>query len=408
MPVQNDMIFLIIKPQIETNARDTISFDLIDPAVHPIPDECSAWAMLRAERPVVWVAPTDDRPGFWALTKHNDVVAGYRSPCFSSLQGNMLGTMMTGGDPASGRMLVVTDPPRHTLLRRQLQSGFSRVLESIGEAIHGAAEQLVARAVDRESCEFVSEIASQILGVPESDRQKMLDMTSASLGEEGTKATDAGAAARRDILMYYAHLLAKRRNVPAEDIVSLMAGIEVEGKPLSNTEIILNCYNILIGGNETTRVTTTGGILALIENQSQWEALKDSESAISGAVHEILRWSTPATYQSRLVTEDYRVRNQLIEGGEIVTLWHCSANRDEEVFDRPYTFDISRSPNPHVTFGSGRHACMGAPIARFQIAAMLRALRNRVAGIELLEEPQRLNSTFLAGIKELHVRLISA
>jgi cytochrome P450 len=396
---------------------DPISFDLIDPRLNPDPDACPTWETLRTERPVAWIASTENRSGFWALTKYRDIAAAYRSEKLSSAQGNMLATLtLEGRDPAAEQMLVVTEPPRHTHLRKLLQGGFNAAMGQLEESLQEAASHLVAAAIEREEVEFASEVAAQIpllavcelLGVPDSEQQRMLDMTLAAMAGDGTgPSEEAAGAARREILIYYAQLQSLRRRFPAEDLVTLMVEAEVEGKPLSTKEIILNCYNILIGGDETSRLSTVGGLLALIENPSQWDRLKADPDALNGAIQEILRWTTPATHMCRLATDALTIQGEEIAPGEIVTLWNLSANRDEEIFEEPYSFEISRSPNKHLTFGTGRHACLGAALTRIEQRAILSALLEQVDQVELLRPPVRLNTTFLAGVGELHVRLSS-
>lgn len=394
-----------------------LSFDLIDPALHPNPDTCTTWAMLRAQQPVAWVAPTAERPGFWVFTKHADILAAYHNPAqLSSARGNMLRTLMTGGDPASGRMLVAMDRPRHTLVRRLLQSGFSRAMSSIEESIRISAKELVARALERESCDFAADVAAQIpllaicelLGVPHGDRPRMLDLTLAAMSEDGSEEASATAAvARRDLLMYYGALLRRRRRAPGEDLVSLLATAEVDGERLRDDDVILNCYNIIIGGDDTVRLSAVGGLLALIQNPREWEKLKKGEVDLDDACEEILRWTTPATHMCRVALEDIEIGGHIIASGEIVSLWNVSANRDEEVFDQPYVFDSSRTPNPHLAFGHGPHFCLGGPLARIQLKVMLEALREQVSKVELTGSPGWLRSTFLAGVNELPVRLIA-
>lgn len=397
---------------------DPISFDLIDPRVNPDPDICPTWVTLRSQRPVAWVAPTETRPGFWALTKYRDVAAAYRTEELGSERGNMLATLsLENGDPAAERMLVVTEPPRHTHLRQLLQSGLKEALGQIEETLRIAAGRLVVDVLDRTETEFASEVAAQIpllalcelLGVPDSERQRMLDMTIAAMASDGSDAMEEEAeTARREILIYYSQLQSLRRRSPAQDLVTLMVEAEVEGEPLSSEEITLNCYNILIGGDETTRLSAVGGILALIENPSQWGLLKSRPELLNGAIQEILRWTSPATHMCRVATQSVMIQDEEIEAGEIVTLWNVSANRDEEIFDNPYAFEITRSPNKHLAFGAGKHACLGAALTRIELKAILTALVEHVDAIELLRPPARLNNTFLAGVTELQVRMMSA
>jgi cytochrome P450 len=398
--------------------RSPIAFESFDPAIHNDPDRCSMWAELRAENPVAWVAPTEGRPGFWVVTKYDDIVAASKSDRFSSGSGNMIGPLLSGGDPAGGKMLVVTDPPRHGPMRRVVQVGFKSSRERIGEALERAADELLRGAVEREEGEWVADVAAHLpllavcvlLGVPEEDQPRILELSMASLKEDGIEPTGDAEEARYDALSYFAQLIAHRRQAPRDDLISQMVTAEVEGGDLTDTEVALNCYNILIGGNETGRLSASTGVLALIENPGEWEKLKtgpDSgpESVLVGAVQEILRWTTPATYIGRIASEDTMIRDTPIAAGDVVTLWTVSANRDEEIFDDPYTFDISRKPNRHLTFGRGPHACLGAQIERMGLKSMLRALRAHVSEMELTGPPERLKSTFLQGARKIPVRL---
>lgn len=394
--------------------RTPLPFEAIDPAVHTDPDECAMWAKLRAEEPVAWVAPTEGRPGFWVITKYEDIVAASKSDHFSSGSGNMIGPLLSGGDPAGGKMLVVTDPPRHGPVRRVVQIGFASARERIGEAVARAADELVREAVAKGECEWVSDVAAHLpllavcvlLGVPEEDHSRILELSMASLDEDGIEPTDGAADARYDALSYFAQLIAHRRQAPGGDLISQMVGAEIEDGGLTDTEVALNCYNILIGGNETGRLSASTGFLALVENPSEWEKLKTGpDSVLVGAVQEVLRWTTPATYIGRIASEDTMIRDTPIAAGDVVTLWTVSANRDEEIFEDPYTFDISRKPNRHLTFGRGPHACLGAQIERMGLKSMLRALRENVSELELTGQPQRLNSTFLHGARKIPVRL---
>jgi cytochrome P450 len=398
--------------------RTPIDFDSLDPAIHNDPDRCAMWAELRANNPVAWVAPTDDgRPGFWVVTKYEDILAASKSDHLSSGSGNMIGPLLSGGDPAGGKMLVVTDPPRHGPMRRVVQVGFKSSRERVGEALEIAADELVRQAAEKEEGEWVTEVAAHLpllavcvlLGVPKEDQPRILELSMASLKEDGIEPTDDAEDARYDALTYFAQLIAHRRRVPGDDLISQMVTARVEGGDLTDTEVALNCYNILIGGNETGRLSASTGVLALIENPGEWEKLKAGpDSVIVSAVQEILRWTTPATYIGRIASTDTTIRDTPIIEGEVVSLWTVSANRDEDIFEDPYRFDVTRKPNRHLTFGRGPHACLGAQIERMGLKSMLRALCNHVAAMEMAGPPERLKSTFLQGARKMPVRLTAA
>ncbi|MCX5403579.1 cytochrome P450 [Streptomyces sp. NBC_00335] len=398
-----------------STSRHAIPFSLIDPALHPDPDACEAWRTLRTEHPVAWCEAEGDSPGFWVITRYQDIAAVYRDTArLSSEQGNMLGTLLTGGDSAGGSMLVVTDPPRHTAVRRLLQGGFSaRAMEHVVDGVRTATKGLVAAIAEKGAGDFVSDVASQIpliaicelLDVPAADRSRMLDLTMAAMGADGSaESMEEAAEAQQDILYYYAGLLPARRTSPGADIVSLLAGEQVDGKPLSDAEVLLNCYNIIIGGDETTRLSAAGAALALIEHPEQWQRLQQDEGLLDSAVEEVLRWTTPATHIGRTATTDFTLRGSEIRQGDIVTLWNTSANRDEDVFANPYRFDISRTPNRHLTLGHGPHFCLGGPLARVELRVLLEELRSQISHMELDGTVERVTSSFLSGVCRLPVR----
>ena len=393
----------------------TIPFHMIDPAVHPDPDACDTWRRLREEHPVVRCETGNGGPGFWAVTRYRDIAAVYRDTArLSSEQGNMLGTLLTGGDSAGGQMLVVTDPPRHTALRRMLMGAFSaRAMAPVVDGVRTATRSLVAALVDAGGGDFVADVAAQIplvaicelLAVPPSDRAAMLEMTMAALGADGSQESQEEAAqAQQEILLYYAGLLPGRRKAPGEDIVSLLATEEADGARLSDAEVLLNCYNIIIGGDETTRLSAAGAALALMEHPEQWERLRRDEGLLDPAVEEVLRWTTPVTHIGRTATVDIELRDRRIPVGSIVTLWNISANRDAEIFEDPYRFDISRTPNRHLTLGHGPHFCLGGPLARVELRVMLEELRGQVGELEPAGPVERMASSFLTGVSRLPVR----
>ncbi|QEV21830.1 cytochrome P450 [Streptomyces alboniger] len=393
----------------------TIPFHMIDPAVHPDPDTCDTWRELREKHPVVRCETGDGGPGFWAVTRYRDIAAVYRDTArLGSEQGNMLGTLLTGGDSAGGQMLVVTDPPRHTAVRRMLMGAFSaRAMAPVVDSVRIATRGLVGALVEAGGGDFVADVAAQIpliaicelLDVPPADRAAMLEMTMAALGAEGSRESrEEAARAQHEILLYYAGLLPGRRKAPGEDIVSLLATEEADGVRLSDAEVLLNCYNIIIGGDETTRLSSAGAALALMENPEQWERLRQDEGLLDPAVEEVLRWTTPVTHVGRTATVDIELRDRRITAGSIVTLWNISANRDAEIFEEPYRFDISRSPNRHLTLGHGPHFCLGGPLARVELRVMLEELRRQVGELEPAGPVERITSSFLTGVSRLPVR----
>ncbi len=403
-----------------TDAAAVAAIDLLDPELHASTDLSPLWRWLRAHEPVRWQDTEDgERAGFWNVTRHADVLRVVRDPVtFTSAQGNMLGTLLRGGDPGAGRMLVVTDGPFHTALRRVLSAGFGpRFLGPVTRSIARATGELLAGLVARGGGDFVTEVAAQIplgaicelLGVPEADRPRVLALTGAAmLTEPGARVDLEARIAQSEILVYYTRLAAERRDAPGSDIISLLVECTVDGRALTEEEILLNCYNLIIGGDETARLALAGGLLALADCPQQWDALRADPALVTPGTEEILRWTTPAAHVGRRVSTDTELGGRRLAAGDVVALWTVSANRDEQVFDGPDSFELGRRPNRHLTFGHGPHFCLGAQLARTEIQVLLARLRESVARIEVTGPVEWLASNFISGLRSLPVALTAA
>lgn len=388
------------------------ALDLLDPQLHALYDLGPVFRRMRREAPV-WRQPAvDGRPGFRVLSRHADVQRLLRDTVsLTSVHGNMLGTLLRGGDAASEQMLVVTDGTWHAALRRVLAGGFGpRTLDAIATAITAATRQGLLRALDRGVCDFVADVAAtvpltaicELLGVPAADRPRVLSLTSEAMqGDIAEKSGLEARIAQNEILLYYSQLAAERRDSPGDDVISLLTSCEVEGRPLTEQEVLLNCYNLVIGGDETSRLAMAGGLLALSERPDQWEMLQGNPSLVDSAVEEILRWTAPAIHVARTARKSFSLHGQTIEAGEIVTLWIASANRDETVFAEPELFDVTRTPNRHLTFGYGQHFCLGAHLARLELRSMLTEMLRHVAVVVPAGPVEWLPSGFLNGISRL-------
>ncbi|MEU7663012.1 cytochrome P450 [Streptomyces lincolnensis] len=402
---------------IAPDELDTLN--LADPRLHAESDLSAVWRHLREHEPVHWNPATDSAPGFWAVTRHADVTAVYRdSTRFTSEGGNVLETLLAGGDSAAGRMLAITDGPRHAALRRILLSAFSpRALEPIVASVRRTVERLLRDAIDKGSCDFAADVAAGIplgaicdlLGVPDADRAHVLSLTSSALGSHDADSTAADAwIAKSEILLYFAGLARDRREGGHADVIALLAGSEVEGLPLDDDEIMLNCYSLILGGDETARLSMVGAALALLEHPDQWQALRNGDAGIDTAVEEILRWTTPALHSGRTATTDTEVGGRAIRTGDIVTVWNASANQDERIFEAPERLLLNRTPNKHVTFAYGPHFCLGAYLARAEIGAVLAGLRDQVAAMEQTGPAGPVYSNFLSGLGSLPLMLKGA
>ncbi|MFJ2607122.1 MULTISPECIES: cytochrome P450 [unclassified Streptomyces] len=396
-----------------------MTFDLCDPATFTDHDLTSFWRDLRRDDPVHWQAPAAGRPGFWVVSRYQDVQRLLRdTDGFGSARGNVLAAVLAGGDTGSGRMLPVTDAPRHPALRAVMNVSFTpRALRRIQPRVEGTARELVRRAVAGGSCDFATEVAEQIplhticdlLDVPAGDRAFLLDVAKKSLGFEEPDQSDLQARlARSEIVRYFQDLARTRRARPGEDAVSALVAGEVQGEVLTDEDVALNCYSLLLGGDETARLTMIDAVRALAGHPAQWRAFKNGDVDLAAATEEALRWATPAMHAARQARRDTVLHGRQIRAGDLVTLWLSSANRDENVFPDPDVFDLGRTPNRHLSFGSGPHFCVGAHLGRMEIRAVLAAVRDHVPDIRLTGQGSRVYSTFLNGYSSLPVSFAPA
>lgn len=358
------------------------------------------FAELRRTAPVWWHEPTEHTPGgegFWVITRHADVERVARdNTAFSSQTGpgrdgaggTILEDLADGIGP--GVMLNMCDPPTHTRIRGLVTRGFTpKGLARLRPFLAERANQIVASALARGGeCDFLVDIAAelplqtiaQIMGVPQADRHQLFAWTSAILDFRGrdladttTEVAEAGIGMR----VYGEALVAEKRSCPADDLLStVVAG------GLSDAELGAFFSLLFTAGSETTRNSIAGGVLAFIHAPGEWERLANDRSVMPMAVEEILRWTSATAYNRRTATRDVEIGGMSIGAGQKTTHWYPSANRDESVFDDPDRFDPRRSPNPHLAFGHGVHHCLGAPLARMEIAAMLEALLDHCTGFE--------------------------
>lgn len=392
---------------IETLDLDAV--DLSDADTFRGTDLVGLWRRFRDEQPVRWQAPRDGRPGFWAVSRYADAMAVYRDhDSFTTEQGNMLATLLAGSDSASGKMLAVTDGQRHREVRQLMLRAFSpRALGHVAERIKARIRCLVAQAKERGEFDYALDFAEHIpigticdlLDIPEADRPDLLGWSKAVLSSEVAAPDQTEMVlARNEMLLYFTDLAAARRREPGEDVISTLAA-----SFLTHEEVVYNCYSLIIGGDESSRLSSTGAIHAFAGHPGQWAALKNGDVSADSAVEEILRWTTPAMHFGRRARADVAVGGTLIPAGAAVTVWNTSANYDERVFSEPECFDLSRTPNKHLTFGQGAHFCLGAFLGREQLKAMVETVREMVAAIELRGEPQQVRSNFMYGYFRLPV-----
>ncbi|GAA4880457.1 cytochrome P450 [Kitasatospora terrestris] len=366
-------------------------------------------------------------PAFLSVTRYHDIDTVLRDATgYSSEWGMTLDTSLGEPDPAAGRMIELTDPPRHQRLRRLVSSGLTRsAARAMGSMLEDRVEHWVEQAVRAGETDFVAAVAGRVpsagagllLGLPEQEWATLSDRASravcGSLGEHDPGVGDLAvrrrstATANGQLLMHLAGLL-DHAELAEDGVVRRLLDAELDGDRLSREEVLLNCLNLAIGGNETTKNATAGGVAALAAHPEQWQWLRRHPEHLDRAVEEILRWTTPPLHLTRTVLRPATLAGTALEPGDLLCLWLPSANRDEEVFDDPDVFRLDREANPHLSFTSGKHFCMGAALARSQLRLVLKALLARVETITPLGPPARRASNFVAAYDSLPVALSAA
>ncbi|MFC5143636.1 cytochrome P450 [Streptomyces aureoversilis] len=336
---------------------------------------------------------------------------------FTSQQGMRLDQNPAATAAASGKMLIITDPPRHGEIRRIVNGAFTpRMVARLEHTMRETVTAALDEVLEAGECDFTRvaarlplSVICDMLGVPPGDREFMLDRTMVAFGSgEGIDDDPlAPAQAHADILAYYADLLDRRRREPREDIITALAHGTVDGVPLTDEEIFLNCDGIVSGGNETTRHAGAGGLLALVRNPQQWASLREGPELLPGAVQEILRFTSPAMHVLRTATAPVELAGRTLAPGDQVALWLAAGNRDPAVFPDPDRFDVTRRPNPHLAFAAGAHYCLGAALATRELTVLFEELLRRVRSAELTGPPRRTRSILIWGYEALPVRLVA-
>ncbi len=383
----------------------------VDSPPHELFDE------LRNSQPVYRQAMPDGTE-YWAVLRYDDVVAVARDAetYSASLGGVVLEDLDESSLEAMRGMLLAMDQPRHGAHRKPLSPSFkARIIAEMEPRIREICASILDNVGD-EPLDFVhdvtaklpSQVMGELMGLPEGDWMKVHEMA-----ERNTSGQDPDIVGDPDaenpsvsMAMYAMGLAAERRTIdPKPDLTSLILDTEIDGRFMSDVDFSFFFVQMVTAGNDTTKTMLAGGLAALLGHPDQMQALRDDRSKLPGAVEEILRWANPLHYFRRTATVDTELRGQAIAAGEKVAMIYTAANRDPEVFDRPHEFDITRSPNPHLSFGIGNHFCLGAHLARLEGRVFFDELFNRFENIELVGEPKRLRSNLNNSLKHLPVTL---
>jgi cholest-4-en-3-one 26-monooxygenase len=389
------------------------------------------WFTFLRQNAPVYKHPEPEGPGFWVITKYDDVVAVNRNAgVFSSDQkkGGVVGlediintepnNPFAAADDAPSLMLTM-DPPEHTRYRKLVNKGFTpRMINALEAQIRETTARIIDEAVAKGEVDYVIDVAAELplqviadlLGVPQEDRHNLFEWSNQMIagGDDPEYMVDQETigGAYVGMFMYAQQLADARKKEPKDDIVTTLLNAEVDGHNLSEMDFNMFFLLLAVAGNETTRNALSHGMNAFLENPDQYRELVDDQSLVNTATEEVLRWASPVMYFRRNATSDIELHGQQIKEGDKVSIWYASANRDEDHFEDPFRFDIRRDPNPHIAFGGGGpHFCLGASLARMEIRVLLEEMSQRAPKITPLGPPDRLRSNFIGGIKHLPVSM---
>jgi cytochrome P450 len=401
----------------------TTLVDLYDPDTYSAGVPHDVFRELRRTQPVFW-QNVPDQPGYWAVLRHADVVHVSRNPnLFSAEVG---GVVIEDLDPERlarmREMILSMDPPRHIAYRKPLAPEFrARVIAGLETQIREITRQVIDDVRGRSEVEFVHEVVGgiptqvigKLFGLPEADWDLLHDLAERNTSGQdpdinpGESNDEAGSAdSSMKMAMYGMAFAADRRTMaPQGDLMDIILGSEFDGRFLTDADIGSMLVQMITAGNDTTVSMMAGGLLALMLHPGQLFEVAQDPSLIPGAVEEILRWHNPLHYFRRTATQDTTIGDTSIAAGDKVAMYYTSANRDELVFDDPQRFDISRSPNPQLSFGIGEHFCLGVHLARLEGRVFFEELLGSFRSFELAGDPVRVRSNLNNGLKKLPVRL---
>jgi cytochrome P450 len=381
-----------------------------------------ACAVLRREEPIHLVEHPEYAP-FYAITKHADVLEielhnreweNAPRPVISNLAADQ--HRQEQGDLL--RTLIHMDDPDHRTYRGLTSEWFlPKNMAKLEDRLAALAKMSAERMVELGGrCDFSRDVAMQyplqvilaILGLPESDYPRMLQLTQELFGAADPELSRGATmeeliAVIQDFFVYFTALTEARKAEPTDDLASVIANATVDGTPIGIMEQISYYVIVATAGHDTTSSAMAGGLQALIENPDQLARLQADPSLLPTAVDEVIRWVTPVKHFMRNCTTEYTLRGHTFKPGDAVLLSYPSANRDEDVFDDPFRFDVGRTPNKHLAFGFGVHYCLGAMLARMEIKAMLGEIVPRLRSIELAGEPAEMQTLFVGGLKRLPI-----
>lgn len=422
-------------PSQTQSATTRGNVDLFDPRTYEQGIPYDEFARLRETEPVSWhpepaILGWPEGPGFWAVTRHEDVAAVSKNPrVFSSHRG---ATQLRDPDDADDlafiqQMMLNMDPPEQVRLRKLVNTGFTpRGIARAVPVIQRIAREVIDGVGHVGTCDFAEDVGADfplrtlcaIMGVPEEDRHLLYQWTNRVIGyqddelsepltdpDTGKPLNPRSPTALADMFAYAHRLAEDKRDQRGDDLLSVLLGAEIEGERLSDGEFEMMFFLFTVAGNDTTHSAVPGSMLALLKHPDQLAWLcADLDTRLDRAVEELFRFCPPVIHFRRTAVTDTELGGASIHEGDKVVVFYPAANRDPEVFDRPDELRLDRHPNPHLTFGIGPHFCLGNSLARVQLVSLLRETLSRLHDLRLDGPVERLRSNFISGIKHMPVR----
>ncbi len=380
------------------------------------------WKLLRNEAPVFRHAGAPGEEDYWCVTKYHDLRSISKDPEGYSSEEKSALTRDPNPESLVGlrQIMLNMDPPRHRQYRAIVNKAFTpRMIDGLIVAVDRMVDQIIDDVCEKGECDFVEDLAAplpmgvicEMMGVPEEDRKAIYELGNKMIGFDDPEYNPDGpnalngdlSTASVEMFMYAEKLKERYKNSSEQNLATALLNAEVDGHKLSEIEFNSFFMLLAVAGNETTRTVTTNGMWDLIRHPGERDKIIKDPLLIPTAVEEILRFNPAVISFRRTSMKDQVLRGTEIKANDKVILWYHAANRDEEVFDDVDTFDVTRDPNPHLSFGIGEHFCLGANLARMELQKIFAGLMKRLPDIELAAEPRRLRSNFINGVKEMRV-----
>jgi cytochrome P450 len=392
---------------------------------------------MRAEDPVAWCPEPWEGPGFWSVTTYDDIQYVSKNPkLFGSAQGITLpseemirnriraeGQEQLSETPdelrqfEGGSSMITMDPPEHIHSRRVVAPGFTpQKLDELTPRIRQRAQEILSKIDGDSEVEFISTVAAELpiqmlaelFNIDQDVRHKLFEWSNIIIGGDDPDialSTEHVRNAYMELVMFAMQIHQERKENPGDDLISMLVHSEINGEPIGINDYLSAMVLLVVAGNETTRNSISGGVLALSENPEEKQKLLDDPSLISNAVDEIIRWVHPVIYMRRTAMENCKLGDKEIKAGDKLALWYMSGNRDESKWEDPFTFNVSRAGPRHLSFGYGQHLCIGWRLAEIQLTVLMEELLKRFPDIRATGGVNRMRTNFLNSIKTMQVEL---